>query len=142
MGNEKFQIGKSRVIQDGDDCTIFVTGGILEEAQLAAERLKELNITTRIISMHTIKPIDKKAIINAYNTTRLIVTLEEHTIYGGLGSAIAEVLVDNHLTGKKVLRIGLEDGFSSIVGSQKYLRKCYNMDSNSIFIRASKVFFN
>jgi|APSaa5957512535_1039671.scaffolds.fasta_scaffold116066_1 transketolase len=140
-GNEKFQIGKSRVVNDGDDCTIFVTGGILEEAQLAAERLKGINIATRIISMHTIKPLDKNAVIDAYNSTKIIVTLEEHTIYGGLGSAIAEVLVDNQLTGKKVLRIGLEEGFSSIVGSQKYLRKCYNMDSNSIFNRVSKLFF-
>lgn len=142
MGNEKFQIGKSRVIKDGDDCTIFVTGGILEEAQIAAEKLKEINITTKIISMHTIKPLDKNAVIDAYNTTRVIVTLEEHTIYGGLGSAIAEVLVDNQLTGKKVLRIGLEDGFSSIVGSQKYLRQCYKMDSDSIFNRVSKLFSN
>jgi transketolase len=142
MGNEKFQIGKSRVIKDGDDCTIFVTGGILEEAQIAAEKLKEINITTKIISMHTIKPLDKNAVIDAYNTTRVIVTLEEHTIYGGLGSAIAEVLVDNQLTGKKVLRIGLEDGFSSIVGSQKYLRQCYKMDSDSIFNRVSILFSN
>ena len=142
MGNERFELGKSRVIKDGDDCTIFVTGGILEEVQIAAKKLKEINITTKIISMHTIKPLDKNAVIDAYNTTRVIVTLEEHTIYGGLGSAIAEVLVDNQLTGKKVLRIGLEDGFSSIIGSQKYLRKCYNMDSDSIFNRVSKLFFN
>ena len=130
--NEKFKLGKSRILRNGDDCTIIVTGGILEEAQLAANKLMKNNINTKIISVHTVKPLDKKAIINAYNTTHATITLEEHTIYGGLGSAVAELLADNQLTGKIFLRIGLEDGFSSIVGDQKYLRKCYKMDANSI----------
>ena len=63
---------------------------------------------------------------------RFELSIEEHTIIGGLGSAVAEFLADNNLLKNKFLRIGLEDGFSSIVGSQKYLRKCYGMASNSI----------
>jgi transketolase len=130
--NEKFELGKSRVLRNGNDCTIIVTGGILEEAQSAADKLLEKNINTKIISMHTIKPLDQQAILDAYSTTNAIITLEEHTIYGGLGSSIAEFLADNQLLGKKFLRIGLEEGFSSIVGSQKYLRKCYGLDAESI----------
>ena len=137
---EKYRLGVSRVLREGKDCAIVLSGGILEEAQIAAEKLISKNISTRIISMHTIKPIDKNAVIDAYNSTNAIITLEEHTIYGGLGSAVAEILADNQLTGKKFLRIGLEDGFSSIVGSQKYLRKCYGMDSDSIYKRIIKLF--
>lgn len=132
INNEKFSLGKSRILREGNNCAIIVTGGILEEAQIAAEKLYENNISTKIISLHTVKPIDDKAIIDAYNSSDLTVTLEEHTIHGGLGSAVAELLADNQLTGKKFIRIGLEAGFSSIVGNQKYLRQCYNMDANSI----------
>lgn len=133
--NEKFKLGKARELRDGKDCTIIVTGGILEEAQLAASALSKDNIEASIVSMHTIKPLDKNIILKAYNETNAIITLEEHTTYGGLGSAVAEYLADNQLTGKKFLRIGLDEGFSSIVGSQSYLRECYKMDSKSIYKR-------
>ena len=140
--NDKFKLGKSRKLRDGIDCTIIVTGGILEEAQLAASELSKNNIDAGIISMHTIKPFDNNAILDAYNSTNAIITLEEHTTFGGLGSAVAEYLADNQLTGKKFMRIGLDDGFSSIVGDQSYLRKCYKMDYKSIYKRISKLIHN
>jgi len=140
--NEKFKLGKSRKLKDGKDCTIIVTGGILEEAQLAATELYKENIDVAIISMHTIKPFDNNAILDAYNSTNAIITLEEHTTFGGLGSVVAEYLADNQLTGKKFLRIGLEDGFSSIVGSQSYLRKCYRIDHKSVYKRIIKLLNN
>ena len=129
--NETFLIGKSRVLREGKDCTLIVTGGILEEVQEAAKMLAK-KVKSRIISMHTVKPLDYQQILESYQYTDAIITIEEHTIIGGLGSAVAEFLADNNLLKNKFLRIGLEDGFSSIVGSQKYLRKCYGMDSNSI----------
>jgi len=139
MIDEKFVLGKARTLSEGKDCTLFVTGGILEEAQIAKEILRQKNINLKIISVHTIKPLDKNKIIDAYNNTNATITLEEHTIYGGLGSAVAEILADNQLSGKLFLRLGLDSGFSSIVGSQKYLRKCYKIDSDSIANRILKL---
>ena len=82
--------------------------------------------------MHTIKPIDKSAIIKACVETGVIITVEEHTVYGGLGSSVAEVLMYGNTVPKKFLCIGLEAGFSSIIGSQAYLRQHYRLDANSI----------
>ena len=130
--NEVFEIGKSRQLKDGFDCTIFSTGGILEESLLAHEKLLNKGISSRIISMHTIKPIDKESIIKASKETELVVTVEEHTKYGGLGGAVAEVLLRSNTPPKKFLSIALEDGFSSVVGSQRYLRTFYKLDSDAI----------
>ena len=139
---EKYEIGKARVLSDGEDCALIVTGGILEEAENVKKILKNNNISTKIISMHTVKPLDKNAIIDAVNSSKLIVTLEEHTIYGGLGSAVCEVIVDNQLKTKPLIRIGLEAGFTTVVGSQKYLRNYYKMDSETIVKRILNFFKN
>ena len=139
---EKYEIGKARVLTDGEDCALIVTGGILEEAENVKKILKNNNISTKIISMHTVKPLDKNAIIDAVNSSKLIVTLEEHTIYGGLGSAVCEVIVDNQLKTKPLIRIGLEAGFTTVVGSQKYLRNYYKMDSETIVKRILNFFKN
>ena len=138
--NEKFEIGKGRILSEGMDCSIILTGGILEEAELAKNILEKNNISTQIISMHTIKPLDDSLIVKAIKSSKLVVTLEEHTIIGGLGSAVCEVIVDNQLQKKPVIRIGLESGFTTIVGSQKYLRAHYKMDSNAIVNRILKFF--
>ena len=130
--NEIFQIGKARKIREGSDCTIIVTGGILEEVLLAYETLTSEGISTRILNMHTIKPIDESAIMAACAETGAIITVEEHTIYGGLGGAVSEVLMYGNTVPKKFLCIGFEAGFSSIIGSQAYLRQHYRLDANSI----------
>jgi len=130
--NERFELGKARILREGSDCAIFVTGGILEEVWHAAEVLEPQGISTAIISVHTIKPIDKERILQICRNMDVIITVEEHTIIGGLGSAVAETLMDHGVQPKKFLRIGLETGFSSIVGSQKYLRQRYGMDASSI----------
>jgi len=130
---EPFVLGKSRMLADGDSCTIFVTGGILEEVWEAYDKLQRLGHRIRIVSVHTLKPFDEAVVLNAAKQTGGIVSVEENTLDGGLGSLIAETLLDNGVTPKKFLRIGLGSKFSSIVGSQKYLRKCYGLDSESIF---------
>jgi len=130
--NEDFSIGKGRLLCDGNDCTIISTGGILEEALLARSILIEEGISTRIISMHSIKPLDEKIILDSLMDTKFLITLEEHSIFGGLGGAVSEVIAENDVDYKKFKRIGLNKGFSSIVGDQKYLRKKYHMDSTSI----------
>jgi len=130
--HEDFELGQARMLTDGDACTIFVTGGILEEVWGAHEELKNLGYKIRIVSVHTLKPFDKNVVLNAAKETGAIITVEENTLVGGLGSLIAETLLDNGIMPSKFLRIGIKSGFSSIVGSQKYLRKCYGLNAESI----------
>ena len=130
--DESFLLGKSRMLTDGDVCTIFVTGGILEEVWGAHDELENAGYKTRIVSVHTLKPFDSDAVLNAAEQTGGIVSVEENTINGGLGSLLAETLMENSTFPKRFLRIGLNSEFSSIIGSQKYLRKCYNLDAKSV----------
>ena len=129
--SESFTLGRARILRPGTDCAIITTGGILEEVQKAVAELSTKNIAARVISMHTIKPIDVETVMAAATETNGLITVEEHTVNGGLGSAVLEVLAD-HEQFTRVLRIGLESGFSSIVGSQQYLRQLYKLDSASI----------
>lgn len=129
---EEYRLGQARILRKGSDVSIIVTGGILEEVQQASDLLESKGISVQIISMHTLKPLDKETIINAAKNTHAVVTVEEHTIHGGLGGAVAETLMDHAVYPKRFLRIGLKAGFSSIVGSQKYLRKQYGLDAKAI----------
>ncbi len=136
---EEFVLGKARVLREGADCAILVTGGILREVQRAAEALAAAGIQARILSVHTLKPLDEESIVRAARETRAIVTVEEHTTIGGLGGAVAETLLDHGVLPRKFLRIGLEAGFSSIVGSQSYLRGRYAMDAVAIERRVKEL---
>ena len=130
---EVFEVGKARILKEGTDMTIIATGGILGVALKAAEELyTEGGMSVKVVSMHTIKPIDKNVILKSARETGGIITLEEHTIDGGLGSAVAEVLMDNNVFPESFYRIGLRSGFSTIVGSQDFLRKSYNMDIEAV----------
>jgi transketolase len=111
---------------------LAATGGILGAALEAADALVEQGIACRVLSVHTIKPFDTEAIIRACKETGGIVTIEEHTIDGGLGSAVAETCLEAGVTPQFFRRIGLRAGFSSIVGGQEYLRREYGMDAASI----------
>ncbi len=130
-----FSLGRSIRYREGVDVTLFATGGILRDAIQAAELLQGLGIDAGVVSMYSIKPIDKDAIITAANETGGIVTIEEHNIDGGLGSAVAEVCMDSGFIPKKFLRIGLDNQYSSIVGSQDYLKAHYQMDATAIVKR-------
>ena len=136
---EQFELGRARVLKKGTDISIIVTGGILEEVQQASYLLESNGISVQIISIHTVKPLDKETIIKAAKDTSMIVTVEEHTIHGGLGGAVAETLMDNNVYPHKFLRVALEAGFSSIVGSQKYLRKQYGLDAEAIVGKIRKL---
>lgn len=130
--NEKFTLGKARILKEGSDITIITCGGILKEVQSAAESLAIAGIQARVVSMHTIKPLDVNSLESAVKETGGIVTVEEHTIHGGLGGAVAESLMDAGWHPKKFKRLALNAGFSSIVGSQDYLRKKYHLDATHI----------
>jgi len=137
--DEQFQLGRARVIREGEDMTLMAVGGILGIALEAAERLAGEGIECRVISMHTVKPLDRETIFAACRETGGMVTIEEHTIDGGLGGAVAEVCLDAGVFPKTFHRIGLRAGFSSIVGDQDFLRRQYGMDAQAIIAAVRKV---
>ena len=137
---QPFSIGKSRIFREGTDITLIATGGILEEAVLAAKELESFGLDVKIVGMHTVKPIDKEEILKSARETGGLVVIEEHNKDGGLGSAVAEVCMDHSVLPNKFLRIGLNNTFSSIVGSQHYLRAQYEIDHNAIVDSVKKLF--
>jgi transketolase len=136
---EKFELGKARQLRDGDALTMVATGGILGVALAAADALAAENIRCRVLSMHTIKPLDREALARAARETGGILSIEEHVIDGGLGGAIAETLLESGVPPRHFYRIGLRAGYSSIVGSQDYLRSAYGMDAAAIIGAARKM---
>jgi transketolase len=138
--SDVFEIGKARVVRAGTDLTIAVSGGILEVALKAADELAKLHrIETRILSVHTVKPLDVPALEQAARETGGILALEEHTVNGGLGGAIAENLLELGVIPRRFLRVGLRGGFASAVGSQEYLRKAYGLDAPAVVAQALKM---
>jgi len=127
--NTKFEMGKAITHGDGKDATIIATGLMVQEALKAKEILKEENIEVRVIDIHTIKPIDREAIIKAAKETQKIVTVEDHSIIGGLGSAVCEVLSEECPT--KVVRIGVNDEFGQS-GKWNEVLEHYELTSNDI----------
>jgi transketolase len=123
----KFEIGKAIQLEDGDDITLISTGGMLGTAQQAAEALKSQGIAARVLSMHTLKPLDAEAVLEAARDTRAIVTLEEHSVIGGLGSAVAEVLAESGEKRVAFKRLGVPSVFSSAIGSQEFLREHHGL---------------
>ncbi|MDQ6699460.1 MAG: hypothetical protein M3Z36_04675, partial [Acidobacteriota bacterium] len=130
--SESFELGKARVVRSGQDITLAATGGILGEVLQAADRLSQQGIACRVLSIHTIAPLDADSLARAARETGGIITVEEHTIHGGLGGAVAETLLELGAIPRKFLRIGLRAGFSSVVGSQQYLRTIYGIDAAAI----------
>lgn len=127
--DEKFEIGKGVQIGDGTDATIIATGVVVSEAIEAMEELKNMEINVRVIDMHTIKPIDKDIIIKAAKETKKLITVEDHNIIGGLGSAVCEVLAENYPT--KVYRMGIKDEFGKS-GKADDLLKYFQIDKSAI----------
>lgn len=135
-----FQIGKAVKIMDGEDITLFVSGSILEIAKKVADELKKEGISVRLISMHTIKPIDKEIIFDSAKKTKIMFSLEEHSLIGGLGAAIAEVLAD--FNEKYLLKIlALPDRFIREVGSAAYLRDFNNLSKEKLIMKIKEEFF-
>lgn len=127
-----FQLGKAIIVRPGNDIALISTGGMLYDSVQAAETLQEMGIQARVISMHTVKPLDEAIVLAAARETKAIFTLEEHSIIGGLGSAVAEVLMESSIRHPIFKRIGLSCGFSTIVGTQEYLRTQYGLDAPGI----------
>ena len=125
----KFNPAKANVLKEGKDVTIISNGDILSEVVKAAEILSAKNIDVELISLPVVKPIDSKTIIESAKKTGKVVTVENHSIIGGIGSAVCEVLSENYPT--KILRIGMNDSFGQS-GSPNELLKYYGLDSEGI----------
>lgn len=128
---ENFQIGKAIPVQEGEKVAIFSTGAIFEEIAEACEILASSGITPTVYTFPTVKPIDKEIITKIATSHEIIVTCEEHNLSGGFGSAVAEVLAElpSHA---RLVKIGMNDEYSTLVGDQKYLRHEYGMSGKKI----------
>ena len=128
----QFELGKAITVRQGRDVTLIATGGMLYNAIGAAAALGEQGLDCRVLSMHTVKPLDVEAVLAAARDTSAIFTIEEHSIIGGLGGAVAEVLMEAEQRPRYFRRIGLNGAFSSIVGDQAYLHARYGLDVEGI----------
>ena len=129
---ENFEIGKAIKIKDGKNVALFSTGAIFDEVDEACKELEAEGITPTVYTFPTVKPIDKETILKCAADYSTIITVEEHNLSGGFGSAVAEVLAEDSDVKAKLVRIALDDRYSCIVGSQKYLRQQYSIDSKAI----------
>ena len=126
----KFEIGKGVTLKDGNDLTIIANGILVSEALQAAEMLAKDGINARVINIHTIKPLDKDLVIKAAKETGKIVTVEEHSVIGGLGSAVADVVSEENLA--PVHKIGVQDVFGESALAEELLEK-HGLDAKGIY---------
>ena len=131
--SDDYQIGKAIQIRQGTDVLLITTGITLGLAKTAADILAKQNIESTILHCHTLKPLDTKNIIDTASTIPIIVTIEEHSVIGGLGSAVAELIAESNFNpSKKFKRIGIPDTFPNQYGSQSDLMKKYSITTDGI----------
>ncbi len=126
---QKFEIGKAIQIGDGTDGTVFATGVTVEQALIAQKELKEKGINIRVVDVHTIKPIDKEMIVKCAKETKKLISIEDHNVIGGLGSAISEVLTEEYPA--KLIRLGVKDTFGKS-GKAKELMEYFGITAKRI----------
>ena len=134
--DQTFEIGKAINLKEGTDITIVATGHLVWEALEAAKTLGDEGISVEVLNMHTIKPLDEKAILNSVSKTKCIVTAEEHMLNGGLGDSIAQLLSRNSPTPMEM--VGVDDTFGESGPPMQLLEK-YRLDAKSIVAAAKKV---
>jgi transketolase len=134
--DQKFEIGKALHLQDGTDVTLVATGHLVWEALKAAETLNEKGISAEVINIHTIKPLDKEAILKSVAKTGCVVTAEEHNYYGGLGESVARVLAENAPTPQEF--VATQDTFGES-GTPDELMDKYGLNAEAIVKAALKV---
>lgn len=134
-----FKLGKAVILKEGSYLTIIATGGIIQEALKAAEELEGLGISTRLINMHTIKPIDQESILKAANETRAILTIEEHAIEGGLGSAVAEVILEGGNKSVRFKRLGMNNAFPVGYGTYDQMKEANGLSQHDIIREARNI---
>ena len=137
---EDFQIGKALKVRDGERIALFSTGGIAEEVMDAYKELVKKGYNSAFYTFPTIKPIDADLIKDISKDFDIIVTIEEHNIVGGFGSAVAEVMAEMRKKKAFLFRLGINDEYCVTVGDQKYLRSHYGMGSKEIIEKIEGIF--
>lgn len=134
----EFHYGKGVLLKEGKDVAFFATGGVVYNSYLAAEQLEKKGISPTVVNIHTLKPIDEELIIHVAKSHKQLVTVEDHNIIGGLGSAVSEVLAENGI-GTPLLRIGVEDIYGES-GTAEDLYEKYGLSSNKIYEKTLQFF--
>jgi transketolase len=127
-----FELGRAITVREGSDVTLIASGGMLATAANVTRRLAEQDLGVRLLSMHTIKPLDRDAVTRAATETRYVFTLEEHSVEGGLGGAVAEIMAELDPGHAPLKRIGLRPEFNKTVGDQNYLKAMHGLDEESV----------
>jgi transketolase len=135
----QWTLGKAITVRQGRDVTLISTGAMLAPTVAVAEKLAETGVQARVLSMHTVKPLDAEAIVAAARETGRIVTVEEHSELGGLGGSVAEVLCESDVAGVRFRRAALPSRFLKAVGDQDYLRKLQGLDVDSLCRRVREI---
>lgn len=135
---ENFVIGKAITIEDGADVCLLSTGNMLPEAVHAAHDLKARGISARVVSFHTVKPLDETCLRDAFACFKRVVTIEEHSLIGGLGAAVAEWAVDNQIDTRGMIRVGTPDLFFKKSGEQEFAREQLGLTGHQIAERIAK----
>ena len=137
--DEPFQSGRLRHLSPGTDVAIVGYGGIIDEALDAARQLCQAGISCSVYSAHTLRPFDTETLIHLAQTNKAVVTVEEHSRVGGLGSLAADAFVDSGTMPLRFAAICLPEAYSSVVGSQQYLRTRYGIHASAIVARITKL---
>lgn len=135
-GEIDFALGKAIQVREGSDATFIFTGTIGNQVMPAVEMLEKKGIHCRVLSMHTVKPIDREAVVAAARETGAVITVEEHQLQAGLGGAVAEALLDAGAAPAKFLRIGLPDVYVTQFGSHEWLLDQYGLTAPHITEKA------
>ena len=128
----EFRVGEAVTLREGCDITIIATGAIVHDVLAVADELEADGVSVRVINMHTLKPIDEQVIMTAAAETSAILTVEEHTISGGLGSCVAEVLAENGPVRVRLKRLGLKDSFAEGYGPYEYVKQSNGLGAGDI----------
>ena len=133
---DTFEIGKAKILREGGDVSLIANGDTVRLALEAADNLQKKGISARVLDMHTIKPIDKEIIIKCAKETKMLISIEDHNIIGGLGSSIAEVLIEEYP--KKLIRLGIKDTFGKS-GKAEELMEYYGITAEKIINLLTKL---
>jgi transketolase len=131
-----FEAGKAQVLRKGKEVSIIACGPMVHRSLLAAEMLEKTGVDAEVINASSIKPLDAEAIISSAKKTGLVVTAEEHSVYGGLGGAVAELLSEAHPA--KIVRVGVKDRFGSSARAEADVVKLLGLTENDVFNAAKQ----
>ena len=133
-----FAIGKAIPVEHGADVCLLSTGTMLPEAVAAARELKTHRLSASVVSFHTVKPLDEACLADAFARFKRVVTIEEHSLIGGFGAAVAEWMTDHALSPQKLMRFGTPDRFLKLSGEQEFMREHLGLTGHQIAARIAQ----